>query len=81
MSPPPASAGQGGVRRVKAPAIRYLVKFHSRLFCRRAGGGCWRGGGGVCACVFVSSNQISFVLQIASIASLRRGQRGSAENN
>lgn len=38
-------------------------------------------GGGVCACVFVSSNQISFVLQIASIASLCRGQTGSAENN
>lgn len=40
-----------------------------------------RGLRGVCACVFFSRNQISFVLQIASIASLYRGQTGSAENN
>lgn len=48
VSPLPAPAGHGRGRLVKAPAIRYLVKFHSRLFCRRAGGGCWgKGGGGV----------------------------------
>lgn len=62
------------------PGMLYPARFHSRGTGRLLRRG--RGGGRVvCACSFVSSNQISFVLQIASIAALCRGQTGSAENN
>lgn len=73
----------GRPRARQGPGMPCPVRFRSRLSRCGAGRGgcCGEGGRVVCACSFVSSNQISFVLQIASIASLCRGQTGSAENN